>query len=30
MQLRLKDDILHTIRGVSGIEVVYLREVDYL
>lgn len=23
-------DILHTIRGVGGIEVVYLREVDYL
>ena len=24
------DDILHTIRGVGGIEVVYLREVDFL
>ncbi|RME50670.1 MAG: hypothetical protein D6796_02485 [Caldilineae bacterium] len=24
------DDILYTIRGVGGIEVVYLREVDYL
>lgn len=24
------EDILHTIRGVGGIEVVYLREVDYL
>ncbi len=24
------DDILHTIRGVGGVEVVYLREVDFL
>ena len=24
------DDILHTIRGIGGVEVVFLREVDFL
>ena len=26
----LPDDVLHTIRGIGGVEVVYLRQVDFL